>query len=124
MRAHEAAVQAAGAKVVYVSTGAPEDAAAFRSEHGLDSEVLSDVSRAAFAAAGLRRGWGTLLRLRAVTNAARALRAGHRQRVVQGDPLQQGGAFVFARDGRVLAEVCDVGAGDLLDIQAVLDALA
>lgn len=123
MRAHEQTLAAAGARLVYVSTGTPAHAEAFRAEHGLRGAVLSDGAGAAFAAAALRRGWGALLRPRAVTNGLRALRAGFRQRAVQGDPLQQGGAVVFGPDGAVRARQSDAGAGDLLDVEALLRAL-
>lgn len=124
MRGHEAALREAGAQVVYVSTGAPGHAAAFRVEHGLTGAVLSDPPLAAFAAAGMARGLGALLRPRTVANAVRALRAGFRQRAVQGDPMQQGGVLVFGADGAVLAHRRDVGAGDLLDVAVVLDAVS
>lgn len=123
MRAHEQTLSEAGAQLVYVSTGSPAHAEEFRAEHGLSGAVLSDGAGAAFAAAALRRGWGALLRPRAVMNALRALRAGFRQRAVQGDPLQQGGAVVFAPDGAVRARQSDAGAGDLLDVEALLRAL-
>jgi len=123
LRAHEAELGVAGARLVLVSTGSPEQAAAFRAQHGLTGAVLSDAPRTVFAAAGMRRGWGALLRPRAVTSALRALRGGFRQRGVQGDPLQQGGVVVFAADGGLVAQVQDAGAGDLLDLRAVLDAV-
>ena len=61
-----------------------------------------------------------MLSLRAVTNGLRALRAGFRQRKVEGNPWQQGGVLVFAANGALLAQQRDVGVGDLLDVDAAL----
>ena len=124
MRGAEQQLVERGAELVYVGPVEPASAVAFREELGLAAPVLSDRSGEAFGAAEMRRGIRPMLSLRAVTNGLRALRAGFRQRKVEGDPWQQGGVLVFAADGALLAEQRDVGVGDLLDIDAALRSLA
>lgn len=122
MRARQQDFAAAGASLCYVSTGTPAMAADFAAKEGLGAAVLSDQGRQAFAAARMRRSLWNLLRPRFFVNLFRALRAGHKQTSVQGDPWQQGGVLVFARDGRLLHQQLDGAAGDLLDVDAVLAA--
>lgn len=122
MRARQQDFAAAGASLCYVSTGTPAMAADFAAKEGLGAAVLSDQGRQAFAAARMRRSLWNLLRPRFFVNLVRALRAGHKQTSVQGDPWQQGGVLVFARDGRLLHQQLDGAAGDLLDVDAVLAA--
>ena len=122
MRARQPDLDAAGATICYVSTGTPAMAADFAAKEGLGAAVLSDQGRQAFAAARMKRSIWNLLRPRFVGNLLRALRRGHKQTGVQGDPWQQGGVLVFARDGRLLHQQLDGAAGDLLDVDAVLAA--
>ena len=123
MRGAEQQLAERGAGLVYVGPVAPASAASFRQEHGLAAPVLSDAAAESFAAAEMRRGLRPMLSLRAVANGLRALRAGFRQRKVEGDPWQQGGVLVFAADGALLAQQRDVGVGDLLDVAAALRSL-
>lgn len=120
MRGAEQQLSERGAELVYVGPVDPGSAAAFRQEHGLAAPVLSDPAGEAFGAAEMRRGIRPMLSLRAVTNGLRALRAGFRQRKVEGNPWQQGGVLVFAANGALLAQQRDVGVGDLLDVDAAL----
>ena len=122
MRARQSEFDARGARLVYVSTGTPAMAADFAAKEGLGASVLSDQGRQAFAAARMKRSLWNLLRPRFFVNLLRALRRGHKQTGVKGDPWQQGGVLVFARDGRLLHQQLDGAAGDLLDVDAVLAA--
>lgn len=124
MRAREAHIAAAGAVLVFIGTGTPEQAAAFAREHAGDHPVLCDPSGAAFRGAGMARGLGRVIRLRTLTAALRARRAGFRQGRVQGDPWQLGGVVVLGPDGEVLHTQTDAAAGDLLDLDAALGPLA
>lgn len=99
-------------------------AAAFAREHAGGWPVLADSARTAFGAAGLRRGFGSLLRGRLLANWWRASRRGFRQGRVQGDAWQLGGVVVLDRAGRVLHRQVDGTAGDELDVDAVLAACA
>lgn len=122
MRARAAEFAAAGAIIVYVSTGTPAMAKDFAAKEGLGGLVLSDIDRKAFAAARMPRSLWKLLHPRFVANLWRSLRAGFKQTGVQGDPWQQGGVLVFARDGRLVHQQVDGAAGDLLDVDAIVAA--
>jgi peroxiredoxin len=123
VRAHESALSAAGARLVFVSTGAPAMAADFANQHAGGHAVLSDAGRIAFTAAGMRRSLWSTLRWRTVRNAWRAFRRGHRQGRLQGDAWQQGGVVVFDARGRVLHHAVDQAGGDELDVEAILAAV-
>ena len=123
MRAHEAAIAAAGAGIVFVGTGTPAMAAAFAREHAGSHPVLSDQDRALFAASGMRRGWWRMLRPSLLRNLVRALRRGFRQGRVQGDPWQLGGVVVIDRERRIHHVQRDAVAGAPLDFAAVVAAV-
>jgi len=123
VRAHGAAIAAAGASLVFVGTGTPAMAAAFAREHAGGHAVLSDANRALFAAAGMRRGWWHMLRPSLLRNLARALRRGCRQGRVQGDAWQLGGVLVVDRERRIRHVQRDAVAGAPLDFAAVVAAV-
>ena len=112
-----------GADLVVVSTGTPEQARAFAEERRLPFPVLVDPRMRAFRAAGLRRGVGATLNVRAVTHALRAAKGGDYQGLTQGDPWQLGGAFVIVPGGRVAFEQRSDVAGDHPDPEDVITAL-
>jgi hypothetical protein len=124
LRTREAELAAAGAKLVFVGSGAPAMAADFARTHAGPHPVLSDVARATFAAAGMRRGLLATLHWRLFGNLARAWRSGFRQGRTQGAALQQGGVLVVDANGRELHREVDGAAGDALDLAAVLAAVA
>ena len=98
-------------------------AAAFAAEWAGPHPVLSDPSRAVFAAAGMRRSLFATLHWRLLVNAWRAFRSGFRQGKVQGDPWQQGGVLVLDAQGAVRHRQVDRAGGDVLDLEAVLAAV-
>ena len=124
MREHEQDFAANRARLVYVGTGTPAMAAAFRDELGLAWAVLSDPERKTFGAAGMKRGLLSTIHWRTVGNGIRALRRGFKQTRVQGDPLQQGGALVFGPDGDLRYQSQDRAGGEVLDVAALLQAMA
>ena len=96
MRAHEAEIGAAGARVAAVGLGDRSYARAFRQETGIGFPLLVDADRKAYRAAGL--GMASPLHLLWRENAAarqRASGAGHRQHRLGKNPFQLGGSFVF-----------------------------
>ncbi len=98
-------------------------AADFAAQFAGGHDVLCDPQRRAFAAAGMRRSLGATLHWRLLKNAVRALRGGFRQGRVLGDPWQQGGVLVFARDGRLVHQQHDRAGGDPLELDAVVAAV-
>lgn len=123
MRRADPELLAAGAEVRFVGTGLPAMAAAFAAEWAGPHPVLSDPTRAVFAAAGMRRSLFATLHWRLFVNAWRAFRSGFRQGKVQGDPWQQGGVLVLDAQGAVRHRQVDRAGGDVLDLEAVLAAV-
>ena len=120
MRGRLAEIRRRGAELVVVGNGQPMHAADFRDQHGLDFPLYVDPELEAYAAAGLRRGLGSTLRLGVLRSGLRALREGHRQGRTRGDPWQQGGVFVITPAGDVLYEYISQEAGDHPDPDQVL----
>lgn len=112
-----------GAQVVVIGNGAVEYLEDFASGHPDTIVFLTDPEKKAFKALSLLRGMGGWKALGMMGAGFRAYRAGHRQRKVQGDPLQQGGVFVVARGGELLFEQRSETAGDHAEIEAVLESL-
>lgn len=123
VRAHRARIESTGARVVFVGTGLPAMAREFAMQFGDGLPVLSDPTQRVFAAAGMKKGLRTVLGLRFVANALRALRRGHRQSRVQGAAMQQGGVLVLAAGGTILHAQRDDLAGDAIDWSRALAAL-
>lgn len=119
MRRLEPDLAVAGARLVFVGTGTPAQAAAFAAAHSGQQSVFVDPDRAAFAAAGMRRSFLGVLSPRLLRNAWRAWRAGHRQGAVQGDAWQLGGVVVLAPDGAVVHRQVERVAGDPVDLAGV-----
>ncbi|MEM9596922.1 MAG: AhpC/TSA family protein [Acidobacteriota bacterium] len=116
-------VQDRGAALLAVGNGSPKQAARFQKERKLEFPLLTDPKLAAYRAAGLRRDLGSTLNPKLLGSAFRALAGGHRQSTVQGDPWQQGGAFVFTPEQKVLFSQISRSAGDHVDPKDLLAAL-
>ncbi|MEM6795559.1 MAG: AhpC/TSA family protein [Acidobacteriota bacterium] len=111
------------AEIVAIGNGTPEQAKEFAEERALPFPLLTDPGRRAFKGAGLRRDVGSTFNLKAVRSAKRALKAGFRQGSVQGDPWQQGGAFVITPDHEVLFSYISGSGGDHPDPRDLLASL-
>lgn len=124
MRRLDPELRAAAAGLVFLGSGTPAQAAGFGERHAGGWPVLTDPSRRAFAAAGMRRTWRSTLHPRLFWNLLRAFRAGHRQRRVEGDAWQQGGVLVFDGSGRIAHAQIDRVGGDPLLLPALAAAVA
>jgi peroxiredoxin len=116
-------IRAAGTELVVVGNGRPWFAKAFRDSEGLDFPLVVDPDLVAYRAAGLRRGLLDTLGPRSLMHAVKAFSRGHRQGKVQGDPWQNGGAFLVQPDGKVTYRHISREAGDHAPLDAVLQAL-
>lgn len=117
-------IRALGGELVVVGTGTPEQARAFRDERRLPFPILVDPRMRAYRAAGMRRGVASVLNLRSIPHAIRAVKGGEHQGLSTGDPWLLGGAFVILPGGRVVYEQRSEIAGDHADPEAMLGALA
>jgi NAD(P)-dependent dehydrogenase (short-subunit alcohol dehydrogenase family) len=112
-----------GAELVIIGNGSAQFASAFREDMHLDAPLLVDPELRAYRAAGLRRGRVEVLSPRLPLNALRAIRAGHRQGAVQGDPWQLGGVFVIRPEGDLSFQHLSREAGDHPGVDEILGAL-
>jgi hypothetical protein len=112
-----------GGELYVVGSGSPEQAGVFAKEQELSFDLYVDPSLEAYRAAGLRRDAGATLHPRIFKNALRTFGSGFRQGRTQGDPWQQGGAFVIAPGGRLLFSQVSQVAGDHADPDGLIRAL-
>ena len=124
MRDEEPEIEKRGGRLVIIGNGRPEHAKAFALRMGMTGGVYTDPSRATYRALGMRGGIKHSLDLELFGNALRAFRGGHRQKALQGDPWQQGGAIVVSPDSTLEYAYVSRTAGDhppVAEILAVLD---
>jgi NAD(P)-dependent dehydrogenase (short-subunit alcohol dehydrogenase family) len=124
LRDHIPEIRARGAELAIVGNGAKPFAAAFREDQGFDGPLLVDPERRAYRVAGFRRGYVALLSPRLPGHALRALRSGHRQAGVQGDPWQLGGVLVIRPEGDLVFRHVSREAGDHPPVDEILAALS
>lgn len=116
-------IEARGARLVVVGSGAPEHLQEFRKVTGYGGELLTDPSLRSFQAAGLASGWRRTIGPRTFINGIRAFAGGFRQGLRRGSAVQQGGTFVVGPGPRVRFEWRDRFAGDHPAMNAVVAAL-
>jgi hypothetical protein len=106
-----------------IGNGTPHQARDLIDDLGYHGTLWVDSDMTAYRAAGLERGVAKALSPRMIVHAVRAMRAGHRQKSVQGDPWQMGGTFVIAPHDEVLYAHVSREAGDHPDLAAVMAVL-
>lgn len=116
-------VQGRGAFLGVVGNGSTEQAARFATERDLPFPLYTDPGLRAYRAAGLRRDMASTLNVGLLKHSMRAMRSGHFQGMTQGDPWQQGGAFVIGADGTLRLRQISETAGDHVDPGDLLEAL-
>ena len=121
---HLAEIRAKGAELVVIGNGLPFQARAFRDERKLDFPLLVDPGLKAYKAAGLKRGALATLNPMSALRAVKTMASGHHQTANEGDPWQQGGAFVIGKGGDVRLAFVSSSAGDHPDPRDLVAALA
>lgn len=86
--------------------------------------LVTDPSRATYAALGARRDLRGVLDPRMLGAGWRSVRAGHNQGALAGDPMQLGGVVVVRPDGGTPFVHLERFAGDSPDVEAALASLA
>lgn len=123
MRDAQSEITGRGAHLVVIGNGTPHQARDLREDLDYRGTLWVDPDMVAYRAAGLERGVSKAFSLKMFGHAWRAMRAGHRQKGVQGDPWQMGGTFVIAPGDRVLYAHVSGEAGDHPDLADVLASL-
>lgn len=116
-------IRSLGAELIVIGHGTVDEARAFRDEHHLTCPLFTDPERQAYVALKMRHGRRTLLSPRVPVHAITAMWQGFRQTFVAGDPMQQGGVLVIARDGVELYRYISREAGDHPPVSRILAAL-
>lgn len=93
-------------------------------EFNVPYQMLADPKRVAFAAAGMRRDLFSNLNVRTLQYFLRTWKKGIRQKGIQGNPFQQGGAIVVERGGVLKFHYVGKAAGDHPDLDQVIAAIA
>lgn len=114
-------IQDAGAEVVVVGSGRPEQARDFASAVGFDGPIYCDKTLEAYKEAGLKRGVLRTFNPKSMINAVRAFFGGNRQGRTQGDPWQQGGLIFVTPDGKVHFHHADGVAGERPDVPRLIE---
>jgi peroxiredoxin len=122
LRGYVEAIREAGAELAVVGNGKPHQAEAFAKDYKLNFPLFADPELKAYAAAGLRRGRRYTLNPKSALHAMRAVAKGFMQGRTQGDPWQQGGAFVISPDGKTWFTKVNEEAGDHVDPEALVTA--
>jgi hypothetical protein len=123
LRDAQTEIASRGARLVVIGNGTPHQARDLIEDLDYHGTLWVDPDMVAYRAAGLERGLAKALSLKMFGHAVRAMRAGHRQKGVQGDPWQMGGTFVIAPHDAVLFAHVSGEAGDHPDLADVLAAL-
>lgn len=116
--------RATGVRALAVTMAAPEETAAFCGRRAPGVTCLSDPTRTAYTAYGLRRGSvPEVMGFAAVISGARAAAGGHMQGRIVGDPMMMPGTFAIDRDGIVRAVHYARHSGDQPDLDAMIASL-
>ncbi len=116
-------LHAAGAELHVIGNGSPSFIDGFREETKWTGPIYTDPSLATYKAAELKRGVAKTFDPRAIGGTIKAVMRGGRQGRVQGDPWQQGGVLVIARDGTVLMQDVSDRPGDNAQAPEIIAAL-
>lgn len=116
-------IRARGATLAFVGNGNRRFAKAFADEFGIDDPLYVDTKLEAYKALGFKRSFWRLADLHTPARLARAVKAGFRQGLVQGDGTQLGGVLVVRPGGRVAYRYASVAPGDHPPVDEVVRSL-
>jgi peroxiredoxin len=112
LRTVQERIREAGAEIIVVGSGTPQQAGHFIEDHCAHMPVYADPSTSVYDALNATRGAWSTFKPSALKAGIRAFRAGFRQTKRQGSPLQQGGVFVIMPDGSIPYAYRSTAAGD------------
>lgn len=87
-------------------------ARSFRDEFSVGCQLLTDPGRQVYSALGLPRGVSLITTLKTAKSGVRAMKSGHRQGAMAGDPWQLGGVLLTDESGLVRYRRVSQYAGD------------
>jgi len=116
-------VRAAGAELIFIGNGRPDQAADFARREVPGCTVLTDPSLRAYQALRMVRGVRATLGPASIAAGVGAALRGRRQTRLEGDAWQQGGLLLLGPGGRVLFLQRNRNAGDRPDLDGALAVL-
>lgn len=116
--------QRAGARLLVIGIGTPDDLSKFMEGRSLPFEVVCDPDQSAYSAYGLQRGnlWQVALAPQVVAAGIEARIEGHKIEGIVQDAMQLPGSFVI-RDGRLIYIHRGQMSSDIADPDELLKAL-
>ena len=123
MCGERAEIESQGARLLFIGSGSPRQAADFASERCPGVPIYSDPSTATYRALGATRGIASTLGPTAVRAGLRAARQGFRQGATRGNPWVQGAVLVVGPGDRVGYRFLSRHSGDHPPTAQVLAAL-
>lgn len=123
LRGRLADIKAAGADLVFVGNGSPQQARHFQERQVRGCPVYTDPRRDLYRVLGMRRGVTATLGPKSIAAGIRSTLKGHVQTSVQGDPWQQGGLLLLRPGGGIGFLQRNQTAADRPDLKAALAAL-
>ena len=94
----------------------------FRTAMKISAPIWIDAKRVAYRHLEFTHGTASVLNLKSMFNAARALSKGHLQHKTQGNPMQNGGVLVVKKGGECVYAFASTVAGDKPPMADVLAA--
>ena len=119
----KARLDAAGAGLVMIGSGNPEQAKEFIASFSVEGEMYVDPGLKTYKAFKLVRGLWRTLGPASIGRGLTAMKKGFRQGSNAGDLWQQGGIFVIGPGNQMLFAHRNQAAGDHADLNAVLKVL-
>jgi peroxiredoxin len=123
LRDYVGRIRDAGAELVVVGNGNPQQAAWFQEDTGIETPLYTDPSLKVYDAVEAKRGLLTSLNPATIVASLRARRAGFKQSKTMGAAFQQGGVFVITPGGEMPYRYVSKSAGDHPDPTEPLSAL-
>jgi hypothetical protein len=107
------AIEARGARLIFIGVGNRHFAQGFIAELGLTAPLYVDTARNSYRALGMKRGIiATILSPATWRNRGRARGSGFRMNGIKGDPWQLGGVLVVSPGGRITYRYLSQASGD------------
>jgi hypothetical protein len=123
LRGIEDQVKQAGAKLVVIGNGQPEQATWFAEDTGFTGELYTDPSLKTYKLLGMKSGLLSSLNPAVMSRGMKARSEGFRQTRTMGHAFQQGGVIIVRPDGSIPYRYISDSAGDHPDPAEILTAL-
>ena len=124
MHREKDAIEARGARLIFIGVGNRHFAQGFIAELGITAPLYVDTARNSYRALGMKRGIiATILAPGTWRNRGRARQAGFAMTGIKGDPWQLGGVLAVLPGGRIVYRYLSRTSGDHAPVADLLASL-